>query len=248
VGVAVIDLHCHPLPALDDGPPDDAAALALLRRAAADGTRTVAATPHVDRRFGLGPEEIATAVAHVRALVERTGITVTVVPGAEIALDRLVDLRSDQLAALSLGGGRCLLVECPLSTVAGEFEWPAQRLLQDGVQVLLGHPERCPDFQRSPRRLRALIDAGAMVQLTAGSLRGEFGAACEAFALELARGGLAHNVASDAHDAVRRPPGLRDARELLGPVLPGGADEAAWLVESAPAAILMGVELPPRPC
>jgi protein-tyrosine phosphatase len=243
----VIDLHSHPLPALDDGPGTDEAALALLRSAAADGIRTLAATPHVDRRFGLGPDDIAPAVQRLRILAERERIDVAVVPGGEIALDRLVDLSPGERGRLGLGGGPCLLVECPLSSAAGEFEWPARRLLDDGVPVLLAHPERCPDFRRNPRRLRALVAAGAMVQLTAPSLRGDFGAGVRAFAIELAHAGLAHNLASDAHDAVRRPPGLRDARETLAAILPGGAEEAAWLTEAAPASILMGVEMPDRP-
>ncbi len=62
------------------------------------------------------------------------------------------------------------------------------------------------------------------------------------FALELAREGLIHNVTSDAHDSVRRPPGLAEQIEHagLGPLL-------EWLTQMVPAAILAGEEMPPRP-
>jgi protein-tyrosine phosphatase len=140
-----------------------------------------------------------------------------------------------------------VLVECPLSNRPGEFEWPARALLERGVGVLLAHPERCPGFQRDLRRVSALVQRGALVQLTAGSIRGDFGAPARNAAFELARFGLVHDLASDAHDAVHRPPGLSAARSALAGVLKGGEAEAIWLTVDAPAAILAGRRPTGRP-
>jgi protein-tyrosine phosphatase len=62
------------------------------------------------------------------------------------------------------------------------------------------------------------------------------------FALMMAREGLIHNVASDTHDTVRRPPGV--AAELRQAGLEPLKD---WLTEDVPAAILSGEQIPPRP-
>ena len=62
--------------------------------------------------------------------------------GAEISLERLVDIAPVDLEAYALGTSRTLLVECPLEVAAGEFTWPIHRALQDGWGVLLAHPER----------------------------------------------------------------------------------------------------------
>jgi protein-tyrosine phosphatase len=71
---------------------------------------------------------------------------------------------------------------------------------------------------------------------------GRFGGEVRRFALGLAREGLIHNVASDAHDDVRRPPGT--AAELRQA---GLEPLTEWLTEQVPAAILSGAEIPPRP-
>jgi protein-tyrosine phosphatase len=243
----VIDLHAHPLPALDDGPRTLEAALELARAAVREGTSTLAATPHVASMFGVDADVIEERVAAMRSSIGAAGIPLELVPGAEIALDRLVDIPDAQLDRYSLGGGGCVLVECPLSRRPGDFEWPIRRLLERGVRVLLAHPERSPAYLREPQRLAVLVEAGAMAQLTAGSILGAFGRPVALAAFELARDGLVHDLASDAHDAERRPPGLGEARRLLAAHLPGGEAEARWLTEDAPAAILAGVPLPPRP-
>jgi hypothetical protein len=75
--------------------------------------------------------------------------------------------------------------------------------------VLLAHPERSPTFARDGHRLGRLVALGASAQVTAGSLAGRFGEPVRRTATRMLEAGLVHVVASDAHDAVRRPPGLR---------------------------------------
>jgi protein-tyrosine phosphatase len=65
------ELHFHLLPGVDDGPPDDAAALELARAAVSDGTGCVVATPHV-RLVGI--RELPDRVRRLRApLAARRG-------------------------------------------------------------------------------------------------------------------------------------------------------------------------------
>jgi protein-tyrosine phosphatase len=90
--------------------------------------------------------------------------------------------------------------------------------------------------------LRELVGEGILTSITAGSLVGRFGGEVRRFATALAREGLIHNVASDTHDTVNRPPGV--AAELRAAGLEPLAD---WLIEQVPAAILSGAEIPPRP-
>ena len=58
----------------------------------------------------------------------------------------------------------------------------------------------------------------------------------------MARAGLIHNVASDAHDSERRPPGLGEPLEQAGL----GA-YVELLCEATPRAILDGTGLPAHP-
>jgi protein-tyrosine phosphatase len=243
----VIDLHSHILPAVDDGPRTLDGSLELARAAVADGTRTILATPHVNDDPRIGPELVAERLEQLRPALAEAEIPLEVLPGGEIAIWRLVDLDDAALRALALGGGPYVLVESPFSPVVGDFEPMVLDLHARGHRVLLAHPERCPAFQRDPARLERLADAGVLVQITAGSMVGAFGSTVRRFTAGLLRDGLAHVVASDAHDAVKRPPGLTAGFAALERELPGIGEQQPWLTEAVPRAILDGTPLPARP-
>jgi protein-tyrosine phosphatase len=227
------------LPGLDDGPRTQAEALALLRAAQADGTRTVVATPHCSRRYPTTPEEIERAVASLRA----DGAPVELLAGAEVTHEMALELPDETLRRLTLGDSSCLLLEAPLEpVVSADFERAVDDVQARGYRVLLAHPERAPALREDPGRLRALVERGALCSVTAASLSGGFGAAARWFALELLRDGLVHSVDSDAHHAKLRPPGLRNGLAAAASELP--ALPKQWFAELVPAALLADEPLP----
>lgn len=238
----MIDLHSHVLSGIDDGPDTIEGSVELARAAAATGIRTLVATPHVSWHYPNDADTIAPLVAALNARLAEEGIELEVLTGAEIAMTRVAALEPGQLSRLGLGGGSWLLIEPPFTPVATGLDAIVLDLVHGGRRVLLAHPERCPALQRDPEMLRGLVGAGVLTSITAGSFVGRFGGEVRRFALELAREGLIHNVASDAHDNTRRPPGV--AAELdragLGPL-------TEWLTEAVPRAILDGGEIPARP-
>jgi protein-tyrosine phosphatase len=243
----VIDLHCHLLPGLDDGPRGMPEALALARQAVAGGTSTIVATPHVNRHWRVDPLELAGRVTAMRDALDEDGIELDVASGGEIAITRLADLRAEEIDALRLGEGPYLLLECPIDPTPWDFDAVLLKLHERGEAILLAHPERCPLFQREPQRLVRLVEAGLLCSITAGSMWGQFGRRVRDFTIELLRAGLVHDVASDAHDSERRPPGLGGAFTSAERDLPGISRQADWLSRLAPAAILAGESLPARP-
>lgn len=243
----MIDLHCHLLPGVDDGPATTAEAVALARGMAQAGVRTAVATPHVSADHPNGPERIAVAAAALATALAREGVDLDVRVGAEIELGCLARLDDGALAALGLGGGPALLVECPYGPLPPGLDEVLRDLRERGHQPVLAHPERSPGFQRDPKRLAAAVRAGALCSITAGSLAGRFGRTVRASALGMLREGLVHDVASDAHDLRRRPPGLREEIAAAEDRLPGVAALTEWLTEIAPAAILAGAPPPSRP-
>jgi protein-tyrosine phosphatase len=111
----MIDLHAHILPALDDGPQSDAAALELARAAVARGTTAIATTSHVNRSFGLTADDLAGARTAFAAVLREEGVPLELLAGGEIAHTRLPRLSDDDLRAFALGGGPYVLLECPLA-------------------------------------------------------------------------------------------------------------------------------------
>jgi protein-tyrosine phosphatase len=238
----VIDLHCHVLRGIDDGPRTIQDSLAVAVAAASAGSRTLVATSHVSWEYPNRAVTLARLVDELNARLRGDGMALEVLPGAEIAMTRVADIAPEELSRLTLGGGKWLLLEPPFTVVATGLDIVIAQLQGRGYQVVLAHPERCPAFHRDRSMLEALVHSGVLTSVTAGSLDGRFGSAVRRFSLELVRDRLVHNVASDAHDDSRRPPTIAAELERAG------LDSlTGWLTQAVPAAILDGGEIPPHP-
>lgn len=238
----MIDLHCHVLHGIDDGARTLTDAVALVRSAAVAGVGRMVATPHVSHRYPNDARTIEVRVAELNRRLAAEDVSVDVCAGAEIAASMVAEIEPEQLSALHLGIGEWLLLEPPFAPTAPLLGGLVHDLQLQGHRVVLAHPERCHAFHRDPGLLESLVRAGALTSVTAGSLVGRFGGDARSFALDLAGARMLHNVASDAHDLVRRPPGI--AAELAQAGLGGLAE---WLTQDVPAAILSGAEIPSRP-
>ena len=238
----MIDLHCHVLPGIDDGPQTVDESLAMARVAARAGTRILVATPHVNRRYGNRASGIAPLVEDLNRRLRDECLELEVRSGAEVALLTAAGLEAEELLELRLGGGPWLLVEPPTAPVEADIEALVAALVDQGHRVLLAHPERCPAFHGDPGILASLVSGGVLASVTAASLRGHFGEEVSRFALELLRSELVQNVASDAHHHELRPPTMREELDGagLGPLV-------EWLTDRIPTAILEGGEIPRRP-
>jgi protein-tyrosine phosphatase len=238
----MIDLHCHVLPGIDDGPESIEGSLMLARAAAGVGITTLVATPHVSWRYRNDADTIAALAQELAAALVLEEVPVMLRAGAEVAMTQLADIEPSELARLTLGGGPWLLLEPPFTEVSTGFDRAVLDLQRAGHSVLLAHPERCQAFHRDPDVLGRLVQAGALTSITAGSLVGRFGSTVRRFALQLVREELVHNVSSDAHSHERRRPGIAAELEQAG--LAGLSE---WLTLEVPAAILEGEPIPARP-
>jgi protein-tyrosine phosphatase len=205
--------------------------------------RIIAATPHVRADYPTDPATMERLVAELRGAIREAGIPVDVRPGGEIAIDWLDRLTEDDLRRFGLGGSpHYVLLEFPY---AG---WPLAlrewifRLVTRGIVPVIAHPERNADVQEDPEEVGSLVDAGALVQVTAAALDGRTGRSSQAAAFELIRRGLVHVLASDAHTANIRAGGLKAAVEALGDVA-----LAQYLTWDVPLAIVTDAPLPERP-
>jgi protein-tyrosine phosphatase len=244
---SVIDLHCHLLSGIDDGPTSLDESVEFARSMTEQGVRTVVATPHVRSDHpGVVPIELAPRCDELRARLGAAGIELEVLPGGELDLSIGLEMETPDLRLVSLGQrGQVLLVETPYAPLATLFEEALDRLRLAGFELLLAHPERNPTFQRGPERLAALVRRGVLVQVTAGSLtRRPRESRSARLAHQLVENRLAHVIASDAHGVghiVRESlaDGVAAARSRVGML-------ADWMATEAPAAILAG-ELPSPP-
>jgi protein-tyrosine phosphatase len=243
----VIDIHCHILPGLDDGPATEDDSVELARAAVASGTRTLVATPHIRGDHPFAHERIEELAARLRERLAAEGIELELLTGGEIALSELDLIDEPRLRDLALGQGDCVLVETPYGQVGELLEGMLADLRRRGFRPVLAHPERSPAFLEDPARLARLVESGVLTSITAASMEGRFGKPARRLCVQMLKDGLVHDVASDAHSARGRPPGMLRGFEALDDELRGLEDQAAWYVRDAPAAMVTGRPLPPPP-
>lgn len=221
----------------------------MARAAAASGTTTLAATPHLHPDFpGVLVEEIAARCERLRLELERERIQLELVSAAEISLTWALEASDAQLTAASYRQrGRDLLIETPFAQAVGIDRFLHQ-LQAKGYRITLAHPERNSRFQQDTRPLGALVEQGILLQLNADSLLGPGGTrSTKRAARELLTGGLAHVIASDGHRGAGWRPVTRLAAAVEAAGRLVGPERASWMAETAPAAIVSGTELPTPP-
>ncbi len=243
----MIDLHCHILPGVDDGPSDIDASLRMAEVAVEEGVETIVATPHVSLDYTIDAGTLARAVGALNLAIARRELKLAILSGAEVAIDRVGALPEGELRGLAIAGGPYLLLESPYASGATYVDSVIFDVEVAGFRPILAHPERSRTFRDDPKRLERLLESGALCAVSAGSMAGRFGSATHELALRLFRDGLVDLVASDAHDDVHRPPRMRYAFEALEEELPGISEQAEYYTQDVPKAIVAGRPLPPRP-
>jgi protein-tyrosine phosphatase len=240
----LIDLHCHLLAGIDDGPRSVAESVALAATAAEDGIEIVAATPHArEDHPRVVPAELASRCDELSRALRREHVPTRVVSGAEVDLAWALGASQEDLRAVTYSGrGTDVLVETPYGFLPPGFE---DRLHDTfgakGVRVLLAHPERNGVLQREPERLTWLVKRGVLTQVTAHALTSR--SSSGRFARAMVSEGIAHVIATDSHG----PRGRGRLSEAVAAVPRGDRDRARWMVTDAPAAILAGEPLPAPP-
>ena len=229
-----IDIHTHFLPGLDDGPKTPEVARQMAIAAYKAGTVAAVATPHCSFRYPFDPQEASTRLTLMEAqLPENFGLF----GGCELQLnDESVRAFFNDPKKYSLNGTRYVLVEFIPQSLPPSVERALSTFLDRGFVPVLAHPERYPLIQGQKERLLAWLQQGCLVQITADSLSGRRGRRCAAAAGAMVEAGLAHFVASDAHDPVKRPPHLLEGFRRVAEL--SGAARAAELFTYNPLALL----------
>lgn len=215
----MIDLHCHYLPGVDDGARDLAAALDLARAAVANGITHAVLTPHVyPGRWDNTVDRVAPVFNAYRAALAQENIPLGVSLGGEIhLLPESVDWLAEGRAPYVGGwrGRRVVLLELPDSQIPIGAVQVAEHLMRHGIVPMIAHPERNKDVMRDIRRIEPFLRIGCLLQLTAASVCGWFGANAHRAALELLDADWVFTVATDAHNLAHRPPVLAEARAVI---------------------------------
>ncbi len=243
----VIDIHCHLLPEVDDGPKSWDVAVEMCRMAAADGITHAVATPHANDRYAYDRRYLSGLLGQLR---EKVG------PAPQLQLSLGCDFHLsfenlervlEQPHTYTIGETNYLLIELSNFSIPTQLENCFFRLGDRGLTPILTHPERNPILQQTPQRILEWAEQGCLIQVTASALTGFWGERPEIIARWLLDRSAVHILASDAHDTKRRIPNLSAGSAVAEKIV--GAEYAEALVEGNPGAIVKGMPIPycPRP-
>jgi protein-tyrosine phosphatase len=241
----MVDIHCHVLPETDDGAISLGESVAMCRAAAADGIKTIVATPHMFNGVYEAPDK-ETINQKIATLMRACDACVNIVPGGEVRYSyEIFQEIGDSSARIRLNGGSYMLLEFPYRSIPPNVETTVFQILKAGVTPVIAHPERNRNLQEKPAILGDLVERGALTQLDAASLTGSFGRDAQQAAKRIVEAGLAHFIATDAHHQDRRRPVLSRAAAIAADW--GGAEYARAMVEANPEALINDRVIPFQP-
>ena len=238
----MIDLHCHLLPGIDDGPDTLEQALELCRIAVADGITHAVVTPHIHPgRWGNTRASIQRDCEALQSELNTLDIELRLGFAAEVRLtDELMgQIEREEIPYYGkVDGYRVMLLEFPHGHVIPGSDQLVNWLIRQQIRPLIAHPERNRQVMKDPALLQPFIEAGCWLQITGGAVTGHFGDRAQSVAQQLLADEQVKVVASDGHNRKARQPALRQA--FIQIARDYGQARAQQLMLDAPAAIAAG--------
>lgn len=208
------DLHCHILPAIDDGAKNEKVSMELLRMQNDAGVTDIVCTPHFNPDNQKLEDFIDKRYCSAKCLADcvfRSELPVRLKFGAEVRISPTIpelDFRP-----LCFQNTKVMLLEMP-RTLRPQWDTDViYRLTLGGVIPLIAHIERYPYVQKNPNLVLDWMEAGAYLQVNADSILGD--AVQRNFIYRLIKHGMVHVIASDTHSPDKRPPQLTKAMRLI---------------------------------
>jgi protein-tyrosine phosphatase len=236
----MIDLHCHMLPGIDDGPKTMDKALDMARYAVEQGIQRSVMTPHIQPgSYDNDSHSIQSAYQGFKEALKQAAIPLQIEMAAEVRVCAELPILINQGKVPFLGqwqGMQLILLEFPHDHVPLGADKLINWLLDRNILPLIAHPERNQAIMRRPDKILPFLEMGCLIQLTAGSITGLFGEDSRKCALLYIEQDRVTAIATDAHNLHKRQPNLQTARQFLLPSY--GEDSVNNLMAINPARIL----------
>jgi len=235
----MIDLHCHFLPEIDDGPQSMAEAVVLANMAVNNGISKAIVTPHIHPgRYENNKTSISSVFLDFKQTLKNLGVNLSLGMAAEVRLcpEIIPMIKQDQIPFLGkLDGFEIMLLEFPHSHIPFGSDNLVKFLIKQGIKPMIAHPERNKEIMADSNKISPFVNMGCLLQLTAGSLAGKFGVSCKDVAETLLMNNTVSIIATDAHNEDHRPPDLRQGYDCVSKLM--GTNIADNLIKHTPEMI-----------
>ena len=198
----MIDIHCHMLPKVDDGPDSSQEAVKILKEMRRQGVRHVIVTPHY--RMGMfepSMKRVLYSYRYMREIAYEMGITLWL--GCEYYRNENILENLDNRWRPTMAGSSYVLVEFSTNDMFATIRNYVYELVTHGYKPIVAHAERYLSCQ-TLESVQELRELGAWIQVNAGSVLGEGGWRLKKFCLELMKNDVVDFIASDTHNTGSR--------------------------------------------
>ena len=241
----MLDMHCHVLYHIDDGPDTLYESMRLCEMAVENGIEGIASTSHLYSCLEIADflPRRNDRILRVREELEREKIPLRLYPGAEVFVDDDI-VHARHLEKVTLNNSRYLLIEFDFHGLSPRrLLYYLDAVEQMGLTPVVAHPERYSFLQQDHALVDHLVQRGTIFQINADSLAGQTGFAEFDLAYRMVRHNAASLIATDAHSHLGRP---NDLLRLIRNFPPDISRESLdYMLYKAPHAILSDKPLPP---
>lgn len=209
----LIDIHCHILPKVDDGPDTVEESRKILEEAYRQGVRCIIATPHYrPEMFESSMRKVVYSYRNLREIADDIGITLCL--GCEYYRNDMMITHLKNRNRPTMSGGKYVLVEFSTHDMFQIIRKHVYDLTAHGYKPIIAHVERyfcCQEI----KNILELRELGAYIQVNAGSVNGEAGLRIKKFCLQLMKEDLVDFIASDTHNTRSRKMNLKKCAQYV---------------------------------
>ena len=211
-----MDIHCHLLFGVDDGPKTIEETMEIVENASKEGISDMIATSHAFHpHYHVAKRKIEEQIAVLTKAVNESEYPINLHTGQEIRIHEHIVERINDGTLMTLARSKYLLLELPFHSIPAYTVNVIQSLLEKEIIPIIAHPERNHAIAHRPEILERLVRQGALAQVTAGSLSGYFGKHTQKVALQLTEANLIHAYGSDVHGIDIRPLQFKEGLQYL---------------------------------
>ncbi|MCD7828358.1 MAG: capsular biosynthesis protein [Clostridiales bacterium] len=240
-----IDIHCHILPGVDDGADSAADSFEMLEQAYNSGTTAVVLTPHYlnknRSRAGISRDDIVNAYRKIKEDTAERNIPVKLYLGCELLCSAGISEKIKDGHIISINGSRYVLSEFYFNEKPENAFAFTEELVSCGYVPVIAHPERYGFLHENPAAIGRFLDLGCLLQVNKGSPLGVYGREAEEYSKWLILNELAHCIAGDCHDTVRRNADMGDIYRWMLPIFE--KDYIMYLLHDTPKRILLDKDI-----
>ncbi|OHW61887.1 tyrosine-protein phosphatase CpsB [Andreesenia angusta] len=236
----MIDIHCHIVPGVDDGPDSAEEAKQMIEMMYNDGIRGVVATSHRNHPLDFGATRVyEESLAEIKSMASELYPGFKIYSGAEFFVrDGYLEILDSPPYDFTIEGTDCVLLEFESDATYEKISDAVYEFTIRGFKPVIAHIDKYRDIWSSEENIEKLRDEGAYIQITGATLVGKYGNTMESTMKKLLKKGHIDFIGSDGHSPEKRKPLLKRAYRVVSRIC--SRAEADRLFVENPSSMLSG--------